>query len=310
MRAAARWALRGLVGAAGAAAGGTGVLAALLANQVHRARVRQFLPETLYERHLRFPGPADGVPLRVVVMGDSTSTGVGTRRVGQTYAAALGRRLARRGPVEVLVTGRAGARAADVLRDQLPAALDAQPDLVLLIVGANDVTHVTPTPALRHSIRQILDALTGIPTVVAGAPEFGIVPSIGQPLRGLASWRGHRVTAVIRGVARKRPGVRFVDLGRLTGPVFGADPAKAFAADQFHPSPDGYAFWTAVLGPAVEASDPRHALAGSFSDRLPAAPPRPAPAARPAAAQTPAPAPRRGWPRPPRIPRLLPGSAS
>lgn len=281
MRTAARWAARGLAASGCAVLGGAGVLGALLAGQVRSARGRRFLTETTYERRLHFPGPSTGRPLRMVVMGDSTSTGVGTRRVGQTYAAALARRLARRGPVELLVTGRAGAEAADVVAEQLPLALAARPDLVLVLVGANDVTHLTPTVVYRRNIRTILDALAGTPTVIAGVPELGIVPAISKPLRDLASWRGHRFTAVIRSCARGRSRVRFVNLGRLTGPVFGADPAKAFSSDQFHPSPDGYAFWVAALAPAVEASDPRRPRPGAIRDHHPATHPEPLPAPHP-----------------------------
>src|SRR5690242_14136033 len=84
--------------------------------------------------------PQSPVPQRVhtlVALGDSTAAGLGDPMPGGGWrgfavllADALGARL-----VNPAVTG---ARVADVRRDQLPVALAAEPDAVVIFVGMND----------------------------------------------------------------------------------------------------------------------------------------------------------------------------
>ena len=181
-----------LVRAAGAGAGTVGLFGVVVGAEVLVARRRVILPETDYERVLRFPGrdAGAGSPLKLVVLGDSTTTGVGTDRVEETYAALVGAALAERGPVEVHVLGHASARATDVLSRQVPLALAVEPDLVLLVVGANDATHVTPFREVRASVNAILDHLAEVPVVLAGVPQLGLVTVLAHPLRELSDWRG------------------------------------------------------------------------------------------------------------------------
>ena len=266
---------RRLGGLLGLLLGGVGAFGVVVAAEAAAAVGREYLPETPYPRRLTFRGPEEGPPLRLVVMGDSTSTGVGTRRVEDTYPAVLARRLADSGRVELTVTGRSGARAEDVLSRQVPAALAARPDLVLMVIGSNDVTHLTSAGQFERTITGILDRLEGVPTVVGGIPEFGTVRAFAQPLRGLAGWRGHRLTSIIEAAVAARPGVGFVDLAAATGPFFGAEPERAFSSDGFHPGADGYAAWADALAPALEAADPRRAAPGPDARGQTVAPPRP-----------------------------------
>jgi len=189
-----------------------------------------------------------GPALSYVVLGDSTGVGQGALyRSG--VAVSTARRLARGRRVSLLNLAVSGATAADVLAEQVDAAARARPDLVLLAVGANDVTHLTTSGRLRADLLAIVDRLRpagcGPAVVVTGSPEVGVVPRLAQPLRLAARVRTLRVNEVFAAVAGERDLV-FAPVARETGPLFGRDPTL-FAADRFHPNARGYATWVPVI---------------------------------------------------------------
>lgn len=191
--------------------------------------------------------------LTLVVLGDSTAAGVGAGSPANAYPQVLARRLADDGyRVDLQVFGASGARAADVLREQIQTAIEAEPDLVFIGIGANDTTHLTPLDDIRTDIAFALDKLeaqTSADIVIAGAPDMR-APAFLQPLRWLAGWRGRQVSGAIAD-AGKEAGVAVVELAEKTGPLFGSDPDRYHSADNFHPSAAGYELWANAIYPVL-----------------------------------------------------------
>lgn len=194
----------------------------------------------------------DGTPLVYVVMGDSTAAGQGAP-YEQGIASSTARELARTHSVAFTNLGISGARAADVVRDQLGEARALHPDLVLLSLGANDVTHLTPIGSQRRNLETIIDGLrTSNPKVVivvTGSPDMGSPPRIPRLLRGLAGRRTRSVNEMYLTLVREKR-LTFAPIAEETGPVFRADPTL-FDSDRFHPNTRGYALWTTVLNRAL-----------------------------------------------------------
>ncbi|MBA2555598.1 MAG: hypothetical protein H0V10_18290, partial [Geodermatophilaceae bacterium] len=67
--------------------------------------------------------------------------------------------------------------------------------------------------------------------------------------------------AAVAGSTTRAAGGQPVDIGRITGPMFRADPGT-LSEDRFHPSADGYRLWAEALHPPVEAAVRRRAAAG------------------------------------------------
>ena len=219
---------------------------AVLAAEVQLARTRGHLPDEPLELDGRV-GSGAGSPLRVVWLGDSTAAGVGASSsataLPTVVAAGLGR------PVDLTVFAVSGASVHDVVVDQLPllAALAESPDLIAISVGANDVTHVSGRPEFRRRYEAVLDLLPASSRIVLlGIPDMGSIPRLEQPLRAIAGVRGAMLDDVVRTLAAAR-GLGYVDIAAATGPSFRADPARFYAADDFHPSDDGYALWSAAI---------------------------------------------------------------
>ena len=204
----------------------------------------------------RVVGEGEERPLRVAWIGDSISAGVGASEVASTLPHVVARRLGR--PVDLHVFAVSGARVADAFEVQIPrlAALEPPPDVVVVEIGANDVTHMTGGAAFRRDYEAVLEAAlaTGARKVLAlGIPAFGTTPRFLQPLRAIVGWRGRRLDEQIREAAAERD-VVYVDIAGATGPAFGADPERHYAADDFHPSDEGYLLWTDAVVQALETT--------------------------------------------------------
>ena len=228
---------------------------AVLGVEVWLALRREYLPtEPVLELNASF-GPDDAEPLRFVVLGDSTSAGIGAGGAGQAYPTLLARRLAaeteRR--VELTVLGISGARTADVLHEQVPQVAALDPDLVFIGIGANDVTHLTPLDDIKRDMQQILEELstTGADIAVAGAPDMRVY-AWHQPLRHITYLRGRQVADAIEEEARSRSAA-VVELAEETGPFFAEEPEAHFSADEFHPSALGYQRWADAIYPVLRA---------------------------------------------------------
>jgi lysophospholipase L1-like esterase len=200
----------------------------------------------------RFPGR----PISMVVLGDSSAAGYGVHRPRETPGALLATGVSRRlqRPVHLHRYAVVGAVSAGLV-PQVDAALERHPDIAVILIGGNDVTHRTPvTPAVRHlvdAVRRLRAA--GAQVVVGTCPDLGAIQPIQPPLRWLAR-RWSRQLAAAQTIAVVEAGGRTVSLGDLLGPRFAAEPTRMFGADRFHPSAEGYALVAAALLPTVVAA--------------------------------------------------------
>ncbi len=156
----------------------------------------------------------------LVMLGDSTSVGLGMKDPADTPAVVLANGLAAAAgrPVRLGVFGRSGSVSAD-LSWQVDRALNAKPDVAVIFVGANDVTTQTkPAHAVRHlqdAVRRLREA--GAEVVVGTCPDLGTVRPIGQPLRWLTR-RWSRQLAAAQTVAVIEEGGRTVAFADVLGP--------------------------------------------------------------------------------------------
>lgn len=238
-----------------AVGGVVALAAAVLGIEAVYAGTREYLPADSAPPGRGDYGPAGATALRLVMLGDSTAAGVGASSTDATVGGRLAAGLAADRGIRVTLRSVAvsGARAAD-LDDQVDAALRLAPDVAVLLVGANDATHASRLSAVRSEIQDAVRRLRagGAEVVVGTSPDLGAARALPQPLRLVAAWQGRRVAAAEAQATRAAGGTP-VDLGRLTGPQFRADP-ETLSSDRYHPSDRGYALWADVLLPAVLAA--------------------------------------------------------
>jgi lysophospholipase L1-like esterase len=269
---------RWLIGVARVVGAALGALAGLVLLQILRLRRLHFLPghPGFYINHIARPQTVDGgdPPLRLIVFGDSTAAGVGVDRAEDALPSLIAQRLAdaRHRRVHVTSYGWAGARVADLVRDQVPRSLgplrvaETAPvlpgaDVVVIVIGANDAARRTAPRAFRADLRSVLGtvrrAAPEAELVLAGIPRFrGAIPEV-----GMLVWIADQYARVLRGIGRREAaaaGVRYADLQRDVPPRVD-DIGEVLSVDRFHPSLAGYRLWADVIaeslaGPRVAAS--------------------------------------------------------
>ncbi|HUS21956.1 MAG TPA: SGNH/GDSL hydrolase family protein [Aeromicrobium sp.] len=241
------------VGAGAATAG----MAALLAGEVQIAKRSIGMSDAR-------PPSADGVygddlpgrPVRCLILGDSAAVGYGMTHPDETPPALIGISLSHLldAPVHIHSEAVVGARS-EHLREQINRGLTFKPDVAVIIIGTNDITHRVPrqlsTRRLGVAVRRLVEADCDV--VVGTVPDLGTVRPIPQPLRTIARWQGHNL-ARAQMVAVVSAGGRAVSLGDLLGPVFSAKADIMFGTDRFHPSATGYANVVSVLVPSIAAA--------------------------------------------------------
>ncbi|HVF11501.1 MAG TPA: GDSL-type esterase/lipase family protein, partial [Actinomycetota bacterium] len=175
--------------------------AVLLGGEVGLAMRREFFREGPKQQIRGEFGDPDSPELRFVVMGDSTSVGVGADPEN-SFPWLLAEKLGATFRVKLFVVGRSSARAADVAQVQLPQAISLEPDLLLMEIGANDATHLTSINKVKASIGRVLAVASKTNTllVVAGPPNMGTTRAFAEPLRSLSGWSGRRVQAAIESI--------------------------------------------------------------------------------------------------------------
>jgi lysophospholipase L1-like esterase len=198
-------------------------------------------------------------PLRLTMLGDSTASGQGVHRARQTPGALLASGLAAvaERPVELRNVALPGAQSDDLDRQVALVLGDPGrvPDVCVIMVGANDVTHrMPPTRSVRHlaaAVRRLRTA--GAEVVVGTCPDLGTIEPVQQPLRWLAR-RASRQLAAAQTIGTVEQGGRTVSLGDLLGPEFAANPRELFGPDNYHPSAEGYATAAMAVLPTVCAA--------------------------------------------------------
>ena len=198
-----------------------------------------------------------GDPIDFVILGDSIAAGLGADLPRDTLGARLSRKIAKttgravRLRTAAVVGSESSALAGQV--ERLPA--DYRPDLAVIIVGGNDVTHRIPTADSVAHLEAAIAALTerGAQVVVGTCPDLGALRPVPQPLRALGS-RASRQLASAQQQAALRAGARAVSLATVVGAFFITNPDEMFSLDRFHPSSAGYKRTAKALLPSCLAA--------------------------------------------------------
>jgi lysophospholipase L1-like esterase len=232
---------------------GAGALATTLAAEVLAAKRRRFLPSEPQLEIGGVVGPEDGEPLVLVVLGDSSVAGVGADSVQDTLTYGVAKALTDRYRVTLHALGVSGSKLCNVVGEQLPQVAGLDPDVVLVCVGTNDVTHGTPFREARRQLRLLADGLAtvapGAVVVVSGLPPAETALAFRRPLRDLLGLRAYAFTRIYQ-AELARYGIAVFEVARLTRKAFRGK-KEMFSSDLFHPSSAGYAFLGTIYGRAV-----------------------------------------------------------
>ena len=175
-------------------------------------------------------------------LGDSFTAGTSGER-GARWADLLAQRLRLRSP-ELAYRNFAvdGATTRDLLENQLPAAIELEPDLVSVVCGANDV-FLTVRPRPDEAIERLADAFDALREAVPGTLLITATVPERWRLRGLRPRTRERVS---RGITELNCGIRLLaadrDLPCLDVAAHpGLNDATNYCEDGLHASALGHA---------------------------------------------------------------------
>ena len=239
-----------------------GAATAVVAGQLAWAMFRP-LPTFVDLDPSGFEGPDDGTPIRMLVLGDSSCTGSGLADPADIWVRVLARMLAAHGyRVEVVSLAVGGSKASDLVRDQLPAAIDLGGDIAIISVGGNDALRGVRLGAFEAALDTLVASLRDVVDTVAlsGVGDMGTVPRLPPAISAAARRRGMAMNSIHHRVAA-RHGVLVADQWAWAVERF-RDP-RVFSPDLFHPNADGHRVWAEVaydlLAPTVlNSATPRH----------------------------------------------------
>lgn len=201
--------------------------------------------------YVRGGGPVErwrrgmAVDLTLMIFGDSTATGYGCESAEQVPGVLIARGLAEQTGKRIRLSTKAivGATSKGVC-GQVDAMFVAgpPPDVVVIMVGANDVTALNGVSQSAQRLGLTVRKLRarGATVVVGTCPDLGVISAIPQPLRSLAHERCAQLARAQAAAVRVAGGVA-VPLAQLLAPQFRATPDAMFSADGYHPSPPAYA---------------------------------------------------------------------
>ncbi len=190
-----------------------------------------------------------------LVLGDSAAAGQGAD-YSKGIAMQTSLNLTSKYTVTLTNLSQSGATTQDLISKQLDQATKLKPDLVLISISANDLTHLTSTKTIKNNLKTIIEELIrakcDIKIVLTGTPDMGSVVRFLQPLRWLAGYQTKVQNQIFDQIIQEYE-VTLAPIAKETGPAFRAD-HSLFAEDRFHPNERGYALWTAVINQAIEKS--------------------------------------------------------
>jgi acyl-CoA thioesterase-1 len=180
--------------------------------------------------------------IRYLALGDSYTIGTGLKDEAQNFPSLLAERLRQATGIDVALInlGVNGYATTDLIREELPVARGARPDIVTILIGANDVVQGSNDATYRARLTQIYDAVQQLGTspgqvAAVSIPDFS--PLAGAAPFGSPSHLRARIDAfndVARKEATKR-GFAYVDITEISRESNRSD--TWLAGDGLHPGP-------------------------------------------------------------------------
>ncbi|MFK8163468.1 MAG: SGNH/GDSL hydrolase family protein, partial [Lewinella sp.] len=196
---------------------------------------------------------------RVLVIGESTMSGVGVATHEEGFAGALARTLGAGWGTEVQwkVYARSGYTLKRVLHELLPLITETETDLIVLGMGGNEAFKMNTPAGFRRDMQAVIDALRARfgPDVPIGFPnmppikEFpAFTPLIKFTLGNMVEFFGDELADLLKDQPNTYYNAEVIRLAHWTRELNMANDPTAFFSDGVHPSGLTYTTWGKDFG--------------------------------------------------------------
>ncbi len=229
------------------------ILLALLllfyAHEFYDMRKRTRIGEKLAAEAVPFERILDTPEMKILVIGDSTAVGTGAESSERSLAGYIAADFPRASVKNLGVNG----MKTHELVERLEKIKDQRFDFISLHIGGNDIVRFTDLKELEQSVNkafQLASSMTdNVSITVTG--NMGTSTLFPYGTGWILERRTRKVHALFIAAAKKY-GAAYNNLFRERGEdPFATDPKKYYAADEFHPSGEGYADWYEIMRPNI-----------------------------------------------------------
>ncbi|MCU1424865.1 MAG: hydrolase family protein [Microbacteriaceae bacterium] len=179
-----------------------------------------------------------------VAVGDSAAQGIGASVPGRSYVGLLANHIRRTSgrTVRVINLSQSGARLREALSVQLPHVCAAEPDIVTVSIGANDMGSSFREDRFEAEVDRIYRELPAH-SIVADIPSHYVGPKernvrVANVIVRRVAERYNLFVAPLHAVTRRQSALWYV--------------VNQVAADFFHPNDRGYRVWASAFSPQVD----------------------------------------------------------
>jgi len=184
-----------------------------------------------------------------VAIGDSLTAGTGAKTYEESYPYLLATKMSAAGAnIDFKNFSTPGFKTVDVINVLLDPAIKAQPDVVTLLIGVNDIHNHVGRDQFKKNYEIILNRLTTetkAKIYLINIPYIGSNTAIVPPLDYYFSTETDTYNKIIKELATEY-NLTYIDLNTPTKNLFKTD-GPHYATDSFHPSAYGYELWANLI---------------------------------------------------------------
>lgn len=181
---------------------------------------------------------------KLVILGDSLMAGTGSSSQDKSLAFMLANNLAKKENIELINLAYPGVGVEDALRRQVPLAIKAKPDYIILMIGTNDVHNRMFPSVFEDNYRQVLNLLNQIPNAkitIINIPYIGSDKILLPPWDNVLNLQIKNFNLKIKELASQK-NLKVIDIYERFKNEFNKS-STLYSDDQFHPSDKGYVLW-------------------------------------------------------------------
>ncbi|MFA6467050.1 MAG: SGNH/GDSL hydrolase family protein [Patescibacteria group bacterium] len=205
------------------------------------------------DRHIDYTitsSQENSVDFIYVALGDSLASGVGVDKYEDSYPYLLAEKIAAASDKTISLKNFSfpGAKTSQVISNQLSQAISAEPDMITILIGTNDVHGNISLDKFKKNYDYILEKLTTTTKAeiyILGLPNIGTDKLLWPPYNYYFRQKTSDYNTIIKELADKYNLV-YIDLEKVTLEEFNKD-NKYYASDLFHPSALGYDIWAQII---------------------------------------------------------------
>jgi lysophospholipase L1-like esterase len=188
--------------------------------------------------------------IKVAVIGDSTAAGQGADTFYDNFSLKYLKKLDQQKysfDYQNFAVG--GSKVEDVLKEQVAQLVEYKPDLVIVSIGANDVTSTISNQDYQTKIAELIKFLEALNTKVLwlNIPDFITSPVLLPPLNLFFSRRTDDFNQILASQIKDKSKFTLVDVFNKARDDFWNKEKKSFSADGYHPSSNGYETWSKFM---------------------------------------------------------------